>query len=139
MESLPLEIVQQILSHVPKQHLPTTRLVCHIFDTIAFPLLFYHVPQWLDYENSHQAVLSLAHDIYGRPAVMWSPWASGPDGPVEDIWMGIVWRLLMKSPPPGLLSSSKKAGAREQGERTIVLTAENFVILSEWRKCQRIG
>jgi hypothetical protein len=116
MDSLPPEIV----ANVPKYSLPYFRLVCRSFNTFAFPILFSHVPRWLDYTLSHQAVLSLVHDAFNRPAVMWSPCASEPDGPVNEIWMGIVWKLLMKSDPPGY-SHSKKEGP--EGER---LTPQNF-------------
>ena len=45
---------------------------------------------------------------------MWSPWATGPDGLVDPIWMGIVWRLLMKSHPLGSLVVSVNKGGREE-------------------------
>ncbi|KUJ11911.1 uncharacterized protein LY89DRAFT_543119, partial [Mollisia scopiformis] len=120
------EIIQQILENVhqiDKPSLPACRLVCRTFDAITFPLLFYHIPQWLNYEASHRAVLSLAHDICNRPAVMWSPWATAPDGPVDPVWMAIVWKLLVKRDVPGSLAV---VGRKGEG----VLTAENFAELS---------
>lgn len=59
---------------------------------------------------------------------MWSPWASGPDGPVDPIWMGIVWRLLTKSYAPGLACSMSLKGEKEGEEK--ILTPENFAKLS---------
>jgi len=56
---------------------------------------------------------------------MWSPWASEPDGPVDPVWMGIVWRLLMKRSVPGSL-----AGEDGKGEGKVDLTPENFAALS---------
>jgi hypothetical protein len=81
------------------------------FNAFASPTLFSHVPHWLDYKISHQAVLSLVHDAFNRPAVVWSLWALEPTGPVDDVWMGIVWKLLMKADPPGF-SLFKEVTAR---------------------------
>jgi hypothetical protein len=124
MDSLPTEIVQQILDHLPKKSLSSCRLVCRTFAALTFPLLFSHIPKWLDYETSHRAVISLAHDAYNRPAVMWSPWATGPDGPVEEVFLSIIWKLLMKSNPPGC----EELGMEDSDEG--ILTAMNFAELS---------
>jgi hypothetical protein len=129
MDSLPTEIVQQILDHLPKKFLPSCRLVCRTFAALTFPLLFSHIPKWLDYEASHRAVISLAHDAYNRPAVMWSPWATGPDGPVEEIFLKIIWKLLMKTNPPGF--EELEMNDPGEGKRSVRLTATNFVELSE--------
>lgn len=128
MESLPPEVVQEIIAKVPKSSLPSCRLVCRTFATFAFPILFSHVPNWLDYTVSHRAVTSLAHDAFNRPAVMWSPWATGPDGPVEEVWMRIVWKLLMKTDPPGLHLS--RGEAAEERDSLVRLTPRNFAELS---------
>lgn len=129
MDSLPPEIIQQILTNVPEYSLLPCRLVCRAFNTSAFPIIFSHVPRWLDYTLSHQAVLSLVHDSLSRPAVMWSPWASEPDGPVDEVWMGIVWKLLMKSDPPSH-APSKEQDTKESGENRSRLTPQNFAELS---------
>jgi hypothetical protein len=129
MDSLPPEIVQQIVAIVPKSSLANCRLVCRSFNTFAFPILFSHVPNWLDYTLSHRAVLSLVHDAFNRPTVMWSPWASEPDRPVDNVWMEIVWKLLMKSDPPGLHLSKKGATEGLEDVRAR-LTPQNFAELS---------
>jgi F-box-like len=128
MDSLPPEIVQQIVTNLPKSSLPSCRLVCRKFDIFVFPILFSHVPNWLDYTISHRAVISLVNDAFNRPAVMWSPWATGPDGPVEEIWMGIVWKLLMKTEPPGTRLSKGKIVS--EGTDLVRLTPQNFAELS---------
>lgn len=125
MNSLPSELLEQILSYVSKPSLTSCRLVCRSFSTISFHLIFSNVPLWLDYEYSHQSISSLAHDVHNRPAVMWSPWATGPDGPVDDVWLGIVWRVLIKSDPPGLYDVR---GRSDIGGA--VLTGDNFAELS---------
>lgn len=124
MDFLPPEIIQQIVANVPKSSLSSCRLVCRTFNTFAFPILFSHVPHWLDYKTSHQAVLALVHDALNRPAVMWSPWASEPSGPVDDVWMGIVWKLIMKTDPPGF------SLFQDKGEELVRLTPQNFAGLS---------
>jgi len=128
MNTLPPEIVQQIFDNVPKSSLPSCRLVCRSFNTFIFPILFSHVPHWLYYTTSHRAVISLVHDAFNRPAVMWSPWTAGPDGPVVDVWMGIVWRMLMKSNPPRLLVSNEEGG-KELKKGQVRLTARDFAEL----------
>lgn len=80
LENLPAELLHQILVHVPRSSLTECRLVCRSFSTVAFPVLFSFVPNWLDYELSHRSIVSLAHDAFNRPAVMWSPWATARDG-----------------------------------------------------------
>ena len=114
MDTLPPEIISQIITNIPKSSLPEIRLVCHSFNTFAFPPLFSHVPHWFDYTLSHRAVTSLVNDVFNRPSVMWSPWATGPDGPAESVWLAICWKVLVKSELP----------------RGDVLTAENFAELS---------
>ena len=90
MDNLPYELLRPIPLYVPKYSLPECRLVCRSFSTLAFSIHFSFTPKWLDYEVSHRSIVSLAHDAYNRPAVMWSPWATGQDGPVDDVWMQIV-------------------------------------------------
>lgn len=123
---------------------------------IAFPILFSFVLKWLDYEVSRRSIISLAHDAFNQPAVMWSPWATAQGGPVDDVWMRIIWKVLMKRDPPGLLVSSAarvaEAGAsiavgdgqeetsleiphlevseNDQASKTIRLTCLNFAELS---------
>ena len=77
MDTLPTELIIQILVQVPRSSLSSCRLVSRSFSVLAFPLLFSHIPQWLSYTFSHQAVIALSHDVFNRPAVMWSPWATG--------------------------------------------------------------
>jgi hypothetical protein len=84
MNTLPPELLRQILMYLSRASLPQVRLISRTFSTIAFPLLFSHVPHWLDYKLSHASIVSLAHDVCNRPAVMWSPWATGPDGELEE-------------------------------------------------------
>jgi len=135
MVSLPLELLQQILTHVPQTSLSKCRLVSHDFSTVSFPLLFSHIPRWLDYTVSHQAIIALAHDAYNRPAVMWSPWASEPNDPVDDIWLGIVWRFLMKFDPPAgkgysltAANFAELSGRKEISEKRLRTSQNRFLL-----------
>ncbi|KAH6674170.1 hypothetical protein B0J14DRAFT_458260, partial [Halenospora varia] len=133
---LPPELIQQVINHIPKPSLPHVRLVSRTFASLSFTRLFSHVTSWLDFEISHRAVISLAYDAYNRPAVMWSPWATGPEGPVNEIWMAIVWKLLMKCDPPGLSVTipnpdSTRNKNQQQGVEGPKLTPQNFAELSE--------
>ena len=119
MDNLPPELLHLILLHVPKSSLPECRLVCRSFSTIAFPILFSFVPKWLDFEMSHRSIIALAHDACNRPAVMWSPWATSPNGPVDQVWMEIVWKLLTKSDPPGLVTTAATAVEELDGTKEV--------------------
>jgi hypothetical protein len=128
MDTIPPEILHQILLHIPKDQLATCRLVNHSFSSLAFPIQFSFIPHWLDYNLSHQAIVALAQDAFNRPAVMWSPFALEPQGPVESVWMEIVWKFLTKSEPPRTaILAEKREG--EEGEN-IALTSGNFAQLS---------
>lgn len=118
MDNLPPELLTQILQQVPKTSLQSCRLVSHRISALAFPLLFSHILKWFDYNISKRSAISLAHDAHMRPAVIWSPWATGPEGPVDEIWMRIVWKVLM---------GTSFADGVEKG---VELTEDNFARLS---------
>jgi len=46
---------------------------------------------------------------------MWSPWATRPDGPVDDVFLGTVWRLLIKSEVRELLIGGEVKTEVEDG------------------------
>ena len=93
-------------------------------------------------------MVALANDAYNRPAVMWSPWATGPDEPVEQVWIGIVWRLLVGrdvgagieiigkgegkggGEASGLASRLEDLGKKEEEKGEVCLTGANFAALS---------
>ncbi|EPE27810.1 F-box [Glarea lozoyensis ATCC 20868] len=118
MDDLPTELVVQIISYVPKTSLPQLRLVSRLFNNLSIVYVFSHIPQWLDYEASHRLVLTIAHDAYNRPAAMWSPWATAPDEPCDNIFLGIVWKVLVGTNVPG------------SNREVVALTAWNFAALS---------
>lgn len=59
---------------------------------------------------------------------MWSAWASEPDEDVDDVWLGICWRVLARREvlPGGLVSGVDM----EEGDGKVVLTSQNFKELS---------
>jgi hypothetical protein len=128
-------LVEQILSQVPKPSLKSCRLVSRTFSTLSFPLLFAHIPKWLDYKISHQTIVFLAHDVCNRPAMMWSPWATVPDSPVDDIWMEVVWKFLMKTNPPTeegrvltIANFSELSGREEMSENRLRTSQNRFLL-----------
>ncbi|TAQ87380.1 hypothetical protein B7494_g4297 [Chlorociboria aeruginascens] len=120
--TLPPELLDQILSLLPKSTLRALRSQNKLFSKLCFPLIFTHLPHWLCYKTSHRSIIAVAEDAYGRPAAMWSPWATGPDGPIEDIWLKIVWKFHVGQEFP--------AGRVEEDEDEDVLTGHNFAALS---------
>ena len=142
MDILPPELLSHILAYLPKSSLPSARLVSRAFAALSLPILFAHLPGWLDYDGSHRRVVALAHDVYERPAVMWSPWASEPDEPIDEVFLGLVWQLLVRKRVPsrsGCSGGEADPLAKEQeGSEAAVtlaavagpLTPANFARLS---------
>ncbi|PVH80660.1 hypothetical protein DL98DRAFT_369617, partial [Cadophora sp. DSE1049] len=128
------ELLTLILHFLPPSSLRTLRLTSRRLETLSFPLLFAHVPNWLDYKTSHAAIVALANDAFERPSGMWSPWASEPDEEVRGLWLGILWRVEMKG--PFMVDWEGGEGGEEgvlvegvDGER-VWLTASNYARLS---------
>lgn len=111
------ELLKHILSYLPISSLRLCRCVNRTFSILAFSYLFSNIPQWLDPDKSVQLLVSLAHDAFNRPAVIWSPWATVPDIHVEMVWLQIVWKTF-------------KGGVFTEGGSPEGLTAENFARLS---------
>ncbi len=123
------------------------RLVSHTFDMLAFPIVFKHIPLWLDYKLSHQKIQELALDLCERPAVIWSPWASEPEGEVQETWLELCWKLMARD-LPGLDTTREhlnrdvgsegeieevregRNGEGEEKKGVVRLTATNFMELS---------
>lgn len=66
---------------------------------------------------------------------MWSPWATGPDGPVDELWMMLVWKVLVKNEAPGLSiferrTQDERNAKEELGTEKRMLTGSNFAELS---------
>ncbi|KAA8569524.1 hypothetical protein EYC84_001147 [Monilinia fructicola] len=117
MDSMAPELLKHILSYLPISSLRLCRCVNRTFSILTFSYLFSNIPQWLDPDKSVQLLVSLAHDAFNRPAVIWSPWATVPDIHVEMVWLQIVWKTF-------------KGGVFTEGGSPEGLTAENFARLS---------
>ena len=61
---------------------------------------------------------------------MWSPWATGPDGHLDEVWIGIVWKLLMKTDPPRIPLDERKEMVARGSLLKVQLTGSNFAELS---------
>lgn len=65
---------------------------------------------------------------------MWSPWASEPEGPVKDGWLGVVWRLQVGTglvSGMGMIEGTLGGEGGGEGEgRGEKLTPENYARLS---------
>ncbi|ESZ98478.1 hypothetical protein SBOR_1140 [Sclerotinia borealis F-4128] len=114
MNSMAPELLKHILTCLPMSSLRSCRFVNRAFSMLAFSLLFSDIRNWLDSSKSLQLLVSIAHDPFNRPTVIWSPWATVYDVHVEVVWLQIVWRIL------------KGGDLSYEGE----LTAENFAGLS---------
>ncbi len=61
--------------------------------------------------------------------MIWSPWAQKPDLEVDDVWLGIVWKIMCGSEPPSVKVSRSGSEDWEENEGE-VLSAANFATLS---------
>lgn len=66
---------------------------------------------------------------------MWSPWATVPDDPVDEIWMAVVWRFLMRSDPPAkggrvlTVANFAEMSGREEMSENRLRTSQNRLLL----------
>ena len=139
MDTLPSELVLQIFSNLPPSSLTAIRLVSRAFSDLAFQLTFSHLTNWLDYEISHRAIISLAHDVHNRPAVMWSPWASEPDRDVDPVFTALVWKLLVDVAVPSECSISRGLKDQSDGVKCAVPVIIDYDSHKRMDDAQEIG
>lgn len=98
MDSLPFELITQILTHLPPHDLPSARLTCHAFNAALAKQTFSTLASFVDPAVAQQTIEQLAADLSRRPKAIWSPGCSVPRGlPVPDSFLSAM-RLALKGP-----------------------------------------
>ncbi|EGR52390.1 uncharacterized protein TRIREDRAFT_53561 [Trichoderma reesei QM6a] len=112
MDSLPFELITQILTHLPRHDLPSARLTCHAFNAALAKPTFSVLASFVDPAVAQQTIEHIAADLSRRPKAIWSPGCSVPRG----------------LPVPESFLSAMRAALRgaEDGAEGEKITAENF-------------
>jgi hypothetical protein len=97
MDTLPPEILTQILQQVPSSSLPQTRQTCRIFNAVLAPRLFPSIKSFLDLKEAQTRLLQMASKPLpsvrrGRQRCVWSPYSAPPANlPVQDGFLGALF------------------------------------------------
>ncbi|KAL6880827.1 hypothetical protein J3F83DRAFT_719967 [Trichoderma novae-zelandiae] len=108
MDSLPFELITQILAHLPQPDLPAARLTCHAFNAALAKPTFSTLASFADPAVAQRTLERLAADLSRRPRAIWSPGCSVPRGlPVPGGFLAAM-RVALRGPAwpgPGPASS----------------------------------
>ena len=80
MDTLPTELVAQILDHIPRESWPSSRLTSRRFHAVLGRKAFEALPAFLDAETAERMLESAASQARVRLRSIWSPRCSVPDG-----------------------------------------------------------
>ncbi|UKZ58843.1 uncharacterized protein TrAtP1_000167 [Trichoderma atroviride] len=81
MDSLPLELVSQILTHLPPTDYKSARLTCHAFNDVLAKSTFSVLATFIDPTTAKSTIERIASDLTRRPKAIWSPRLLRPKGP----------------------------------------------------------
>ncbi|KAL7921813.1 hypothetical protein ACQKWADRAFT_114479 [Trichoderma austrokoningii] len=106
MDSLPFELVSQILTHLPSTDYKSARLTCQAFnDALAKPT-FSTLATFIDPTAAKSTMERIASDLTRRPKAIWSPGCSVPkDLPVAESFLFAMHRALRGTACPSTTSS----------------------------------
>lgn len=106
MDSLPFELVSQILTLLPPTDYKSARLTCHAFnDALAKPT-FSTLASFVDPATAQTTLETIAADLNRRPKAIWSPGCSVPKGlPVPESFLFAMHVALRGTPCPSPASS----------------------------------
>ncbi|EHK49221.1 hypothetical protein TRIATDRAFT_49329 [Trichoderma atroviride IMI 206040] len=95
MDSLPLELVSQILTHLPPTDYKSARLTCHAFNDVLAKSTFSVLATFIDPTTAKSTIERIASDLTRRPKAIWSPGCSVPkDLPVAESFLFAMHRAL---------------------------------------------
>ncbi|OAA37804.1 Cyclin-like F-box [Beauveria brongniartii RCEF 3172] len=78
MNTIPVEIFTEILSHLPPASCKSARLTSRQFNAVLAQPTFCTLRGFLDADAAMATLLQTLHDLPGRPRAMWSPHCSVP-------------------------------------------------------------
>jgi hypothetical protein len=130
MDSLPFELVSQILTHLPPTEYKSARLACHAFNDALVKPTFNTLATFIDPNTAQETIEKIAADLSRRPKAIWSPGCSVPKGlPVSESFLFAMHRALRGTPCPSPATSrassvSSASGAWSDSEDSDVLSVE---------------
>ncbi|RFU76157.1 hypothetical protein TARUN_6099 [Trichoderma arundinaceum] len=144
MDSLPFELVSQILNQLPPAEYKSARLTCHAFnDALAKPT-FHTLASFIDPATAQNTIEKIAADLSRRPKAIWSPGCSVPKGlPVPESFLFAMHVALRGTPCPSPATSrassiSSASGAWSDGEDSDVASVEGEGVTA-WNFGRSIG
>ncbi|KAL7929633.1 hypothetical protein V8C35DRAFT_331132 [Trichoderma chlorosporum] len=137
MESLPFELVSQILDNLPRADYKSARLTCQAFNAALGKPTFTTLATFIDPATAQATIEKLAADLSRRPKAIWSPGCSVPRNlPVPESFLFAMHVALRGTPCPSPATSrassvSSASGAWSDGEESDAgseaeVTAWNF-------------
>ncbi|KAL7792144.1 hypothetical protein V8C37DRAFT_380906 [Trichoderma ceciliae] len=124
MDSLPFELVSQILNHLPHADYESARLTCHAFNEALAKPIFKTLATFIDPATAQDTIEKIAADLSRRPKAIWSPGCSVPKAlPVPESFLFAMHRALRGTPCPSPSTSrassiSSARAACSDGEDT---------------------
>ncbi|PTB57063.1 hypothetical protein M431DRAFT_80293 [Trichoderma harzianum CBS 226.95] len=99
MNSLPFELVSQILTNLPPSSYKSARLTCQAFNAALAKPTFTTLATFIDPNTAQQTIEKLAADLNRRPKAIWSPGCSVPRGlPVPESFLFAMHVALRGTP-----------------------------------------
>ncbi|KAM0257343.1 hypothetical protein ACHAQJ_004430 [Trichoderma viride] len=116
MDSLPFELVSQILTHLPPTEYKSARLTCHAFNDALVKSTFTTLATFIDPTTAQETIEKIAADLTRRPKAIWSPGCSVPKNlPVSESFLFAMHRALRGSPCPSPSSSRASSVSSASG------------------------
>lgn len=112
MDSLPFELVSQILTHIPPTDYKSARLTCHAFNDVLAKSTFDILATFVDPTTAKSTIERIASDLTRRPKAIWSPGCSVPkDLPVAESFLFAMHRALRGTACPSTSPCSSRASS----------------------------
>ncbi|KAI5462388.1 hypothetical protein BGZ63DRAFT_383703 [Mariannaea sp. PMI_226] len=96
MNELPLELVEEILHHLPSSSCPSARLTSRTFNAILSRRTFHVLASFIENpEAAKQTLTATARDPAHRTRAIWSPHCLVPEGlPITESFLLALWTSL---------------------------------------------
>jgi len=116
MDSLPFELIIEILNHLPPADCKSARLTSHAFNEALVKSTFNTLATFIDPATAQNTIEKTAADLSRRPKAIWSPGCSVPKGlPVPESFLFAMHRALRGTPCPGAPSSRSSSISSASG------------------------
>ncbi|KAG9250491.1 uncharacterized protein F5Z01DRAFT_666191 [Emericellopsis atlantica] len=100
MDTLPSELVLEILTYLPPQSIKNIRIVSRSFHALVPAPDFSLLASFLDPETALSTIVAASKDLSRRPRSIWSPHCSVPKSvPLLPDFMNVLWVALTGRAP----------------------------------------